>query len=931
MSGAGAGPVNPFPQEERASAERPLWNPETAQPKWYDGMGVSEDTAYLGPLYRALEGAGEGAAKGEELLGGLWHAQYGFYARHLGDVPGVGSYFREMEKDTAGMQQDARERVKAMTPDPATTGAAAQVVHGLASGFTRYSMGALAGGPLAGAGIVGGSEAANRFQELTEQGVTPGAAGASAAVTGGFAAAGALMPAGFGSSLITKILTGAASNAGFGLVSRYADHQVLEAAGYPEMAEQQKVWDSTAVLTDLLLGGGFGAAAHLLHASPGATPEETQARIRELEAKLGRGAPGAEDAALTANLAMRDRASGPGPAVDPQSARAQQAALEKGTADLLQGKPVDVTGTGIENATFAARPPEDRSNVQSLFVNALHESGVLDEERNLRDLEAALGARLRGEPIAPRETAATPAPGMRSATPVLSENTNIGGAHDDFPQMLNDARAEIAKGNFETHATEKGDVQMTVIHDARDDGHGRILAFDKDGNQVGDLGYTRGEGPGGSRYNPQLHVDEGWRRQGIANAMYDLAEKNGAKIPDLDQPGQIRTPEGQAFREARAGKTARNPADAFLHDFELAHEESATHPGERVINGNVHIEAVADPTDPGTVHINGVRAVRPGEGAGTAALEHLTAMADQHDVRLTLDAKPLDRGGIGEDKLSAWYRRFGFTPAGGAEMVREPKGAESVTSGAAAGEDRYTVREEPLTDEQLRVFQGLRSQLRTDTQLGGSRGAESGQSGAANAREPGARAAGQPLRVFRGANRELSPGDFDAGVLGRASGHPSSGLGVFFSLSKAEAGRYGSVTEHYLDIRNPKILRAEDLPGFDSVEEAHAFREKLRGEGYDGLVIDGSHLGGPVNYVAFDPHQALPTAAAKARTVDPLADPAHQAAQENPRLEIPDEQGNLMNAGHALDDADRAVADAERDSHKAILAAINCFQRKGGG
>lgn len=796
-STAAAGPVNPFPQEEQAQQQpQATWNPwaGTPQPRWYAGMGFNEDTAYLGPLYRALEGAGQGAAKGEELLGGLWHAQYGFYARHLGNVPGVGSYFQQMEKDTASMQQDARERAKAMTPDPTTTGAAAELVHGLSSGLYRYTVGSLVGGPLAGAGLVGSTEAASRFQELTEQGVTPGAAGTSAAVTGGFAAAGALLPPGLGSSLAAKILTGAGMNTGFGLLSRYADHKVLEAAGYPEMAEQQKVWGSTAVMTDLLLGGGFGTVAHFMHGKGGASPEETQAQVRDLESKFGRDAPGAEDAALTANLAMRDRASGPGVAVDPQAAQAHQAALEKGTEDLLQGKSVDVSGTGIENATFAARPPEDRSNVQRLFVTALKDAGALDEERNLRDLEAALGSRLRGEPIAPRETAAEPAPAPAESAPA---------------------------GN----------------------------------------------------------------------------------------------------------------AEGFLHDFELAHEESATHPGERVINGNVHIEAVADPTDPGTVHINGVRAARPGEGAGTAALEHLTAMADEHGVRLTLDAKPLDRAGIGQDKLNEWYQRFGFTPAGGSEMVREPKGAESVTSGAAGAQERYTVHEEPLTDEQLRVFQGLRSQLRTEPQLGGSRGTEPGQSGAANAREPRTVAGrtGEPLRVYRGAQRELSAGDFDPGVLGRSSGHPSSGLGVFFSLSKAEAGRYGSVTEHYLDIRKPKILRAEELPGFDSVEEAHAYREKLRAEGYDGLVIDGSPLGGPVNYVAFDPHQALPTAAGHAPKVDPLADPAHQAVQENPRLEIPDDQGNLVNAREALDGADHAVSDAERDSHKAILAAINCFQRKGGG
>jgi len=406
-------PLSPFPQEE-AQQRQPeeTANPwqGTLQPKWYSGLGINEDTAYLGPLYQALKGAGQGAAKGEELLGGLWHAQSALGAKYLGNIPGVGTYFKEEANFDQQLQSDARERVKALTPDAATTGTAAELIHGLSSSLYRYTVGTLAGGPLGGAATVGSTEAADRYQALSEQGVTPGAAGASAAVTGGFAAAGALLPAGFGSTLLGKILTGAGGNAGFGLLSRYADHKVLEAAGYPAMADQQKVWDSTAMATDLILGGAFGALAHV-HGAPSAdeTAATAKARIADLEARVGRDAPGVEDAALTTNLAMRDRAAAPGAAVDPASANAHQAALESATESLLAGKPVDVSGTGIDRATFAARPAEDRSNVQSLFVNALKDSGFLEEQANLKRLEESLGARLRGEEP-PAQAAAQPAP-----------------------------------------------------------------------------------------------------------------------------------------------------------------------------------------------------------------------------------------------------------------------------------------------------------------------------------------------------------------------------------------------------------------------------------------------------------------------------------------------------------------------------------------
>jgi hypothetical protein len=226
--------------------------------------------------------------------------------------------------------------------------------------------------------------------------------------------------------------------------------------------------------------------------------------------------------------------------VDMKSAAVHRELMENALGDLMTDKSVDSSGIDIDGAAFA-RPEIDESAATQIIRDAFVKSGVLDDAAQF---DRWLAGDFEIEPP-------TPVKAGKSVIPVESENTGIGGAHEDFPQMLNGARAEIEKGNFEAHATDKGDVRMTIIHDAHEEGNGRILAFDRDGNHVGDLGYTRGQSPDGTRWNPQLHVDEAWRRKGVANAMYDLAEKNGAKIPDLNQPGQIRTPEGQAFREAR--------------------------------------------------------------------------------------------------------------------------------------------------------------------------------------------------------------------------------------------------------------------------------------------------------------------------------------------------------------------------------------------
>jgi len=116
---------------------------------------------------------------------------------------------------------------------------------------------------------------------------------------------------------------------------------------------------------------------------------------------------------------------------------------------------------------------------------------------------------------------------------------------------------------------------------------------------------------------------------------------------------------------------------------------------------------------------------------------------------------------------------------------------------------------------------------------------------------------GRPGTTYRGATRELAPRDFALGALGVATGHPSSGLGVWFAADEGSASRHGEVSRFHLDIRNPLRLKPETIPGFDSVEEAHRFRERARAKGHDGIIVDASHLGGPVYYVAFDPEQVV--------------------------------------------------------------------------
>lgn len=87
-------------------------------------------------------------------------------------------------------------------------------------------------------------------------------------------------------------------------------------------------------------------------------------------------------------------------------------------------------------------------------------------------------------------------------------------------------------------------------------------------------------------------------------------------------------------------------------------------------------------------------------------------------------------------------------------------------------------------------------------------------------------------------------------------------MGVWFSTDQSDAASYGEVSEQFLDLRNPKVFGPSELPAFDSIEQSIAFREALRAKGHDGIALDYRSVGGPVQFVAFDPEQAVEPAAA---------------------------------------------------------------------
>ncbi|MFZ5565976.1 MAG: hypothetical protein ACOY95_03135 [Pseudomonadota bacterium] len=198
----------------------------------------------------------------------------------------------------------------------------------------------------------------------------------------------------------------------------------------------------------------------------------------------------------------------------------------------------------------------------------------------------------------------------------------------------------------------------------------------------------------------------------------------------------------------------------------------------------------------------------------------------------------------GQDQEQTYNQQQG-APAVGNDSPSAPGGARIFNQGAPDGRDRRDSGDGAGRDP---------AQQNLSTTVAGKPAAE-GWPGATRIR----RGAGLgPLTVYRGAAESLKPEHFGLNALGKASGNPSSGLGVWFTTGQDEAGRYGNVEPMQLDIRNPKILRFDELPGFDSVEEAHAWREQLRQQGHDGLFLHGKGLGKKeAHIVIFDSAQAV--------------------------------------------------------------------------
>lgn len=146
-------------------------------------------------------------------------------------------------------------------PDAQTTGFAGQLLFGLTDVGSRFVAGTALAGPAGGAALAGVTEGYAVTAEQIAAGVDPDTAQQVGVIQGGAVGIGGLLPVGFGVTTAMKVGTGVALNVATGAASRGTSAAVLEANGYAKQAEQFKWLDATAILTDAVLGAGFGYVA----------------------------------------------------------------------------------------------------------------------------------------------------------------------------------------------------------------------------------------------------------------------------------------------------------------------------------------------------------------------------------------------------------------------------------------------------------------------------------------------------------------------------------------------------------------------------------------------------------------------------------------------------------------------------------------------
>lgn len=256
--------------------------------------------------------------------------------------------FMMSKQDQIAIEDAATEnfqKAAEFAPDPATTGAAANLLHEVNRIVPRTAAGGALAGP-AGAFVAAGAPSGIvAAQDLKAQGVDDSTANTAGVIQGAVMGVGAVLPAANllkGVVADTTAVVGA--NVALGEVQRVATYEVLDGAGYKVQAEQYKEFD----LQNATINGTLGAAFKGVDMAVGNRPTTAQV-----------------DAALTTKSERARTESGPGIPATSKAADLHIKQSDNALEAVLAGQPVRVS-EAIVDAEFVRHAGTVPANVIDL-------------------------------------------------------------------------------------------------------------------------------------------------------------------------------------------------------------------------------------------------------------------------------------------------------------------------------------------------------------------------------------------------------------------------------------------------------------------------------------------------------------------------------------------------------------------------------------
>ncbi|MEB0067055.1 hypothetical protein QN369_13465 [Pseudomonas sp. CCI1.4] len=338
----------------------------------------------LGP--NTYRGVLEGVTSVESGLSTVWQGGLNAAASLLlpepkfGGTPNVTS---AEESSQEALGQGVGEMAKAYRPDPTEVGIAGQIIGEAAAILPRTLVGAVVAGPAGAAVAAGGPAGYSRKRTAMEEGIDESTATWLGVTEGVVTGVGAALPAaGFAKTLIGDAGLSVSAVVGLGMAHRGSAAALLETNGYHAQAAQYKVFDRTAVLTDLFMGLGFFGIGRVAMRRP--TTEQIDAVLAER------------------NSQHADIDTAPGLPIDPRSAVAHQDALRAAINSINRGEAV-VLPDNIQSASFlragdespVIAPSRDQALASAReellpVVRAEAEQAAAGSLANVRDIRAEL-------------------------------------------------------------------------------------------------------------------------------------------------------------------------------------------------------------------------------------------------------------------------------------------------------------------------------------------------------------------------------------------------------------------------------------------------------------------------------------------------------------------------------------------------------------